>query len=374
MSIVYDAIVLGLGGVGGSAAYHLAARGQRVLGLEAFDSPHDRGSSHGQTRIIRQAYFEHPNYVPLLKEAYRHWSDLELQVNEQLYFETGLLEIGPASGEVIAGVLASKREHQLEVDELTSGEFDFPGLLLPEDSVAVFERRAGFLKVEKCVAAHLKLAQQHGAELRFNTPVHDIQFENGAAVVSLADETVRAGSLVVAAGAWSTRWLQRIEGFNPPPLRIMRKHQHWFENNDPRYEFESGLPVFLYERPEGMFYGFPQLDDRGMKLAHHGDGDLVTDADTIDRRVDVAERQAVVDLARDFLPGLSANPIGHSVCMYTVTDDHHFRIARVGDSPAVAFACGLSGHGFKFTSLLGSILADLTLQGATNQPIGFLRC
>lgn len=372
--MTYDAIVLGLGGVGSSAAYHLARRGLQVLGLEAFDPPHDRGSSHGQTRIIRQAYFEHPDYVPLLKEAYNHWNELEQQIGQQLYFETGLLEIGPVDGEVIPGVLASKREHGLEVDELETADFDFPGLVLPDDSVAVFERRAGFLKVEKCVAAHLQLAQQHGATLRFRETVRDFDFRNGEVVVSLGDEKVHGGALIVAAGAWASRWLEKVEGFQPPSLTVMRKHQHWFANSGPRYRLEAGFPVFLYERPESMFYGFPQLDERGIKLANHGDGEIVADADSIDRTVDLAERNAVAKFASEFLPGVSTKPIGHSVCMYTVTDDHHFRIDRVSNSPAVVFAAGLSGHGFKFTSVLGALLADLTTEGETSHPIDFLKC
>lgn len=370
----YDAIVLGLGAVGSSAAYHLARRGLNVLGLDAHQPPHDRGSSHGESRIIRQAYFEHPDYVPLLTEAYRAWSELEAATGETLYIETGLLEIGPPDGEVITGVLTAKQQHDLEVDEIEPAEFDFPGLVMPEDSVVVFERRAGILPVEKCVAAHLQMATSCGANLQFNQPVVDLELSSGEVIVSTATETYRGAALVLAAGAWSARWLRRLPNFRPPALTVTRAHQHWFANTDPRYRLDAGFPVFLYERPEGMFYGFPQLNDRDVKLAAHAGYETVDDADQLNRSIDEIDQAAVAKFAAQFLPGLSSRSTRHVACMYTNTVDHHFRIDRIGEKPAVAIAAGLSGHGFKFTSILGEALADLTISGETKLPIGFLRC
>ena len=162
--MIYDVIVIGCGGVGSATLWQLASRGARVLGIDPYAPGHDRGSSHGDTRVIRQAYFEHPDYVPLLRRAYALWSDLEQQAGRRLYHETGVLEIGPPNGEVVPGVLTSARVHGLEVESLTADEVAqrFPGCAVPDGDVAVFEKRGGFLRVEDCVIACARQAGQRG--------------------------------------------------------------------------------------------------------------------------------------------------------------------------------------------------------------------
>lgn len=250
----YDVIVVGTGGVGSSALFHLAARGARVLGIDRFPGGHDRGSSHGQTRIIRQAYFEHPDYVPLLLRAYQLWRELEQLENKQLYFETGLLEIGPSDGIVVPGVLKSAALHGLDIERVGSSEAArrFPGFVVPEHFEAVFERRAGFLLVEQCVLAHLSAAQRAGAELAIGQEVVEWRASGSGVTVRTKGAEFHAAKLVVTAGAWARDLLQDL-GI---PLRVVLKHLHWYESGDACYEQGQGCPTFFYEVPAGYFYGF----------------------------------------------------------------------------------------------------------------------
>lgn len=367
---IYDAIVLGTGGVGSAALLHLAQRGARVLGLDRFPGGHDRGSSHGQTRIIRQAYFEHPDYVPLLRRAYELWAELESRCGEQLYRETGLVQIGPPDGVVLPGVLQSARQHNLEVVRLAPDDARrrFPGLQVPAGCEAVFERRAGYLLVERCVLAHLNEAARAGAELRTGEAVLDWRADDDAVTVRTDRSTYHAARLILAAGAWSRELLTELD----IPLRVVRKHLHWYDNTDPRYRADAGCPTFLYELPDGCFYGFPQIDARGVKVAEHSGGETVVDPLNVDRTVAVDDQQRVARFVASHLPGVSARPTDHAVCMYTMSPDEHFLVDRHPAHPHVVLAAGLSGHGFKFTGVLGQVLAELALDGRTAQPIEFL--
>jgi sarcosine oxidase len=367
----YDAIVVGLGGVGSAAAFHLASRGVRVLGLERFTAAHDCGSSHGHTRVIRKAYYEHADYVPLLREAYRLWHDLEQRSGKKLFHETGLLQVGPASGEVISGVLKSAETHRLAVEKLAADEVirRFPGFKVPEQSVGVFESAAGYLRVEDCVRTHLEQAEAAGAELRFDTPVNHWRKEQNAVAVTCRDETFSTGALVIATGAWSVPLLAN-EGVQ---LNVLRKHLHWFVNNAAAYQQQHGCPVFLYELPEGIYYGFPQIDDCGVKLAEHSGGEMVAEPSRLSREIDCDERARVSDFRGAYLPGVSSQSSHHAVCMYTMTADGHFIVDRLPEHPRVTLAAGLSGHGFKFTCGLGKALADIALDGRSDLPVDFLR-
>ncbi|MEZ6069321.1 MAG: N-methyl-L-tryptophan oxidase [Pirellulales bacterium] len=367
----YDAIVIGTGGVGSAAVMQLAVRGARVLGLDRFAGGHDRGSSHGQTRVIRRAYFEHSDYVPLVQRAFELWDELERASEQRLFQQTGLLQVGPADGLVLPGVLRSARQHQLDVESFTADEVGrrFPGFVAAPDCAAVLETGAGFLYVERCVLAHLAEARRHGAELRSDVTVRSWRTSGDGVVVETDQGAFAAGRLVIAAGAWAAELLADLG----VPLRVLRKPLHWFANDDPRYGLAQGCPVFLYECPGGVFYGFPDLDDgRGLKAADHHGGAVVDDPLAVSREVDTAEHDNVARFLAQHLPGVSHRAIGHAVCMYTMSPDEHFIVDRHPGCPQVAFAAGLSGHGFKFTSVLGEALADLALEGATTLPIGFL--
>lgn len=369
--IHYDAIVIGTGGVGSAALFHLARRGLRVLGLDRFPPGHDRGSSHGQTRIIRQAYFEHPDYVPLLKRAYELWSDLEQRTGRHLYYEVGLLEVGPPDGELIRGVLHAAAVHDLPVERIAPAEFArrFPGFVLPPGHAAVFEQNAGYLLVEECVLAHLEAARQCGAEHRTGESITDWHEDDGHFVVQTTGGEYRAARLVLAGGAWASRLLPNLG----VPLRVLRKHLHWYDADPQIFHHESGCTTFLFETPDhSYFYGFPAIDDRGLKVAEHSGGEVLDDPLQLDRSPDPADRQRVEQFLATYLPAVSHRPLHHDVCLYTMSPDTHFLVDHVPGHPRAAFAAGLSGHGFKFTSVLGEILADLIHSGQSPLPIEFL--
>jgi monomeric sarcosine oxidase len=368
----YNVIVIGTGGVGSSAAFHLARRGQSVLALERFSPGHDRGSSHGQTRIIRKAYFEHADYVPLLQRAYVLWAELEQLTALQLYEPVGLVEFGPPDGVVVSGVLGCAEKYQLPVELLDLEDLRrrFPGFRLPVGSVAVFEQDAGFLHVERCVRAHAQMAVANGCELAANNEVLGWTATAYGVEVRTQDETYAADRLVVAAGAWSSSLLRSLE----IPLRVLRKHLHWYSCEDPCYAASSGCPAFFYEVPAGYLYGFPQIDPRGVKVAEHSGGTEIDDPLEDERAAEPDERARVEQFVGECLPGVSRTCSDHAVCYYTMSPDEHFVIDRHPDYEQVVFAAGLSGHGFKFTSVLGEVLADLAVTGASNQPIEFLSC
>jgi sarcosine oxidase len=372
--VSYDVIVLGCGAVGGATLAHLARRGQRVLGLDRFGPPHDRGSSHGRTRMIRQAYFEHPDYVPLVLRAYKHWAVLEATVGNTLYRETGLLEIGPPEGHVVAGVTAAARQHGLEVEELAAGDIErrFPGFSVPAGMTGVFERRAGFLHVEQCVAAHLAEAVRHGAEFHADEPARAWRVERSGERAGVVVETDRgwyeAARLVVTAGAWASSLLSELG----VPLVVKRKPQYWFTARDDRYAIEHGAPSFLYETSDGTFYGFPVAGPEGLKCAEHSGGAIVNDPAGLNRSIDQDDLARVERFVTQCLPGVTTQLNDHAPCMYTLSPDENFIVDQHPHYPQAYFAAGLSGHGFKFAPVLGEALADLAIDGRTELPIEFL--
>ena len=365
----YDAIVLGTGGIGSAALYQLARRGARVLGLDRFPPGHDRGSSHGETRIIRQAYFEHADYVPLLLEAYRLWDELERRCGERLFYPIGLLEVGPADGIVVPGVRRAAEKYGLEIENLSAREAHsrFPGLRVPDDCEAVFERQAGYLRVERCVKEHIEQACRLGADFEQQEAVRWLA-EEDRVMVTTNQATFTARRLIIAGGAWSSRLLADLH----LSLRVLRKHLHWYPAADASYQERSGCPAFFYEMPQGYYYGFPARDALGVKVAEHSGGDEVPDPLEVDRSLDQAERQRVERFLQERLPGVGRQATHHAVCMYTMSPDEHFIVDHHPEHEEVAFAAGMSGHGFKFAPVLGNALADLALEGASDLPIGFL--
>lgn len=366
----YDVIVVGLGGMGSATAYHLARRGQRVLGLEMFQPGHAFGSSHGEHRIIRSAYFEAPDYVPLIERAYELWRELEAESGDSdLLVMTGGLMLGRPDTDVVAGSLASARAFNLphEVLDAEQTARRFPGFRPADDMLAVFEENAGFLRPERCTAAHQALAMRHGAELRFNEEVTAWRTDGGGVSVSTAQGDYTAERIVITTGPWAAELLAGI-GL---PLQVERIVNVHFEPTTPRHFTQDLCPIYIWQVPEGWYYGFPHIPGSGLKLGRHEIGEATT-ARTIRRSVDADEIEMLRALLDCYMPGASGAVLKTLTCMYTNTPDEHFILDLHPESSHVIFGCGFSGHGFKFASVIGEILADLALEGTTAHDIRFL--
>jgi sarcosine oxidase len=369
--MTYDAIVVGLGGMGSAAAYHLARRGSRVLGLEAFAPGHAAGSSHGESRIIRLAYFEHPDYVPLLRRAYALWEHLQAESGTRLLHLTGGLFVGPPDGGVLGGSLRSARTHALPHEVLDAAEIRrrFPPLRPGDPEVGLFETRAGALFPERCVAAHLRLAEASGAALRFGEPVRRWAATPGGVEVQTDAGRYAAGSVVVTAGAWLGRLLYDLR----LPLQPERNLMFWLTPRETPELFEpERFPIWIWDAGEsGAFYGLPHFERPGVKVARHHSGEAC-DPDTVSREPAPRDEQPVRRFVARRIPALDGPVAGAQVCLYTNTPDEHFVVDRHPDYPSVVFAGGFSGHGFKFASVMGEVLADLTLTGRTAPEAAFL--
>jgi len=366
---MWDAIVLGLGGMGSAAAAHIAARGKKVLGLEQFTPAHDRGSSHGSSRIIRQAYFEDPAYVPLLLRAYELWHDLETQSDEPLYLRTGGLMVGPTDSVLVQGSLRSAREHGLDHELLSAADIArrFPATAPRDGEVAVFEKPAGILFPEACVRAHLKRATADGAELRFGTPVDAWRADEGSVEVTLVSgERCRAEHLVVCAGAW----LPRLAADMELPLLVERNVMHWFQpTSHPELFGPDRLPVYILDRGQRfMLYGFPDVAKAGIKAAFHH-SDQFTTPQELNRTISTAEIDKLRAALVQWLPDGGGKHLAAAVCMYANTPDLHFVIGRHPRHHNVIVAGGFSGHGFKFCAVAGELLAELAFDGTSSKPI-----
>jgi sarcosine oxidase len=364
---MFDAIVIGVGGMGSAATCHLARRGARVLGLEQFDIPHDLGSSHGVTRIIRLAYWEHPDYVPLLQRAYSLWRELESRVNERLLVITGCVDAGPDASEHIAGV-----RRACEVFHLDREEFDgvalherFPGYHLPADSVAIFQPDGGFVRPERCIVAHVNAARASGAEVHDRERVLGWFDRAGRVRVETDRGTYDARHLVLAAGAWTSSLLPQLT----PALTPERQVMLWTEPLREEYFRLETFPVFYINVPEGAFYSFPAFEVPGFKIGkYHHRGERV-DADTMDRTCHAEDEEVLRAAIRNYFPDANGRTLMMKPCLFTNTFDEHFAIDVAIANPRVIVAAGFSGHGFKFCSVVGEIPADLALDGATRHDI-----
>lgn len=367
MSTTHDVLVCGLGGMGSAAAAHLARRGLRVAGFDAHHPPHDRGASHGSTRIIRQSYFEHPAYVPLLLRAYELWRDLEARRGADLLVETGGLMLGPPSSEVVQGSRRSAETHGLPHEMLSAREIRrrFPAFAVADDIVALHERAAGFLWCERSVQAHLDDAAAAGAELHFEEPVLAWSAtEQGGVRVRTPSGEYTAGQLVLAPGPWAPAVLADL-GL---PIAVTRQVLCWFDPPGGVAPFErERFPIWISEgQGTAPMYGFPAVEGPrgGVKTAFHG-GRLAEACtpESVRREITAADSDFLRASLRDLLPGLDGPLLQAATCMYASTPDAHFVISPHPRHPQVQIACGFSGHGFKFCSVVGEVLADLVTRG-----------
>jgi sarcosine oxidase len=348
----YDVAVVGLGAMGSHTALELATRGRRVLGIDRHRPPHTLGSTHGRTRIIREAYFEEPLYVPIVQRAYDLWRRLEERSGSRLLTVTGGLMLGASGSEVVVGARASAVEHDLPYEELSARQVRerFPAYAVPDEHEAILEPRAGFLEPEAAVEATLALAAEAGAELRFDEPV--LELEGNA--LRTARGTYVADRVVVAAGPWLPELVPGLAAL----FTAARQPLLWLDPQEPALFTPERFPVFVWEwKPGWAFYGFPDVGD-GFKVAVHHHGEATT-PDTVDRGLRPDDEEAIRELVRRFFPAGDGELREFAVCLYTNTPDEHFVIDRLPDDERVLVASPCSGHGFKFAPAVGEILADL---------------
>jgi sarcosine oxidase len=361
----FDVIVVGLGAMGSATLFHLARRGARVLGLEQFGRGHDRGSSHGDSRIIRETYFEHPLYVPLVRRAHTLWRELEKVSGTALMTIEGGLMIGPAKGSVVTGTLRSAREHDLPHEVLTSRELRqrFTAFEPGPEVVAVFDPRAGYLDADACNRAHIDGAAASGAVIRFDEPVIEWNAgPNGIRVRTSAGE-YSADSVVLSAGSWNGRLAAELD----LPLTIERQVLFWLDPAGAAYEPDR-FPIYAYEyKPGHICYGFPRLA-RGVKASVMHSGEIVDRSEAVRRDVSDSELESLRDALRPVLPELAAAPVRErGTCIFTNTPDHDFIVDWHPRHPNVLVSSPCSGHGFKFASAIGELQADLL----TDRPTRF---
>lgn len=371
----YDAVVIGVGSMGAAACYHLAVRGWRVLGLEQFESiPHDKGSHAGQSRIIRKAYFEHPDYVPLLQRAYHNWQQLEEQTGEQVYFNTGLVYHGPSHHPVMKGVEEAAAIHSLQLDK--PGK-KYPQFNLPAGFESIFEPDAGFLRPEKAITLYKDEAVKKGAVIHADEPVLKWRKENGQIKVVSNKNTYQAKKIIITAGAWAGKMIPQLNS----PLKITRQLIVWVKPRNIKDFLPENFPCWLIadDKRDGALYGFPFLhkekfgEPEGMKFAWHHAADE-TDPDAVNRNITADETNALISWVTEYIPAVGdAKLVAAKTCLYANSADENFIIDHLpGYDKDVSIACGFSGHGFKFVSVVGEILADLAMNGRTELPIDFL--
>jgi sarcosine oxidase len=375
MPPAFDAIVLGLGGMGSATVHQLAARGKRVLGLDQFSPPHEQGSSHGKNRVIRQAYFEDPAYVPLLLRTYELWRALERDSAQQLLTITGGLMLGTAESAVVAGSLRSAREHDLPHELLDAADIRrrYPLFAPEQDTVALFEKSAGFVRPEEAVRAHLALATKYGATLQFEETVVNWKASDGSVRVTTTRGTYEAGQLVICAGPW----LGKLTADLALPLQIERQVQFWFEPSGGIEPFlPERFPIWLWETPDGRHpYGLPALDDaRGVKVSmHHGGRNPICTPNTVDRSVGEQEIEAARRTIASRIPALNGRCLHAVTCLYTNTPDGHFIVDRHPAHTNVLIVSPCSGHGFKFCPVIGEIVADFVERGTSRHNVDLFR-
>lgn len=371
MNNKFDSIVVGVGGMGSATVYHLASRGQRVLGLEKFDIPHAEGSSHGVNRIIRLAYYEHPSYVPLLRRAYELWEEIQHSAGEQLLFKIGSIDTAPSGHEVFEGSLESCLIHDIPHEVLNHNEINarFPGYNMPEGHMGLYQRDGGFVLSERSIVAYVNAAVAKGAEVRARESVIEWQPDGDGVIVKTNRGTYQADRLVFTSGAWTSGLIPRLSHLAVPERQVLA----WLQVDEPSEFHLENFPVFNAYFDEGRYYGFPEYGIPGFKIGryHHLEEDV--DPDEMLKDVTDKDEEVLRVAAAKYFPGGNGNLMTLKTCMFTNTPDEHFILDVLPDTPQVSVATGFSGHGFKFASVVGEIMADLAMHQDTKHDISLLR-
>lgn len=363
----YNAIVVGVGGMGSATCYQLAKRNKRVLGIERFDIPNDTGSSHGYTRIIRLAYYEHPSYVTLLRRSYELWEQLERLTGENLFYRTGSIDSGPADSWVFKGSLQSCVEHDLPHEVLTGAQLHerYPGYRLPRENLAVFQPDGGFLVPERATVAFVEAAHALGAEIHGREALLNWEpWGDGVRVFTDRDEYT-ADSLVFTAGGWNQNVLPFLRGLAVPERQVLA----WLQPSRADFFRPDNFPVFNCLVPEGRYYGFPVFGVPGFKFGRYHHFEEAGEAEYLSREAFREDEEVLRDFAARYFPDGAGPTMNLKACLFTNTPDRHFIIDLHPDHPQVSFAAGFSGHGYKFASVIGEIMADLAERQFTRHDI-----
>ena len=367
MSQTYDAIVIGAGAMGSAAAYYLSRRGQSVLLLEQFQLDHRQGSSYGFSRIIRYSY-DHPAYVALARDTFPLWFALQEALGEELYAKTGGIDFGPASDPTLQATLDSVNASQLEHELLTPDEarYRFPQFSCPDDFQVIYQPDSGYIRASKAVLGHLKLARSHGATIKARTAVTHIRPREQSVEVETAEESYSAGKLIITAGAWA-KFMLRQTGIELP-LTALRCQLNFMAPTDP-YAFQAErCPVWIAHFRSVLgesIYGIPSHDGSGFKIAWHA-GPAIEDPSAVSREPDAEDVERLRPFMRAHIPGIADAPVRESrICLYTQTPDEHFIVDSHPEHKHVVIGAGFSGHGFKFSTTIGKMLADIALDGST---------
>jgi sarcosine oxidase len=356
--------------MGSATLFHLARRGVRVLGLERFDLLHEYGSSHGLTRIIRLAYWEHPGYVALLRRSYQLWRELERLSGERLLHITGSIDGGPENGPVFSGALRSSQQHGLPYEVMDGTELSrrFPGYRLPREIQCLYQPEGGFLLPERCNLAHINAALAAGAQVRYREPVVEWGVTGGHCWVRTLRERYEAGKLVIATGPWASKLVPELAELAVPERQVLA----WLQTSRPERFTPDVFPVFYIELEEGRYYGFPSFLVPGFKFGRYHHRQERVDPDRMNREPDSEDERLLRMFAERYFPDAAGPTLMLKTCLFTNSPDEHFILDLHPNHPEVALAAGFSGHGYKFCSVVGEIMADLAQKGETEHNIGFL--
>lgn len=369
MTMIYDVIIVGAGSMGMAAGYYLVKAGKNVLMLDAFDPPHEEGSHHGETRIIRFAYGEGASYVPFVLRAGQLWKELEAETSESLFLQTGVMNVGQSDHTFLQNVRTSAKLYDLPLEQYTAAEAmeKWPGLALPEDLVVCYEPTAGVLHVEACIAAYKKLALAQGAILHTNEKVHAIKTED-IVQIHTKKGLYDARNLIVTAGAWASELLQTMN--LSYPITPTRKTFAWFEADEQLYR-DTTFPAYCFEFADSAYYGFPSIHGAGLKLGRHDGGEPIDPNEPM-RPFDNQDAADLQHFLNRFMPQHGALAFGKT-CKYSVTPDEHFIIDFLPNHRNIVIAAGFSGHGFKFSSAVGEVLTELILNGTSKQDLSLFQ-
>ncbi|PTM10074.1 MAG: N-methyl-L-tryptophan oxidase [Bacteroidetes bacterium] len=374
----YDVIVIGVGSMGSSACYSLAKENINVLGIEQFDISHEFGSHTGQSRIIRKAYFEHPNYVPLLEKAYSNWKQFEDEVGEKLYHKTGLLYASKKEHQLLSGVKQSAKLYNLEINELSTKEIkrQFPQFAIPENYDCILEPDAGFLPPERAILKYTERALELGATIKTNEKVINWTSEKDAITLVTNKQIYNCKKLIISAGAWASKLVPQLK----PELKVTKQVLAWVIPHKEKDFYLGNFPCWNLadSAGKGLFYGMPILPKErfgnpvGLKIGHHYHGEI-KNPDDLKIKPNAEEESSLNDFIQELFPGaLKKTFFEMKTCMYTNTSDENFIVDLHPENNNIVVACGFSGHGFKFSSVIGEILRDFAIHGKTKMPIEFL--